>query len=56
MDGSGFGPERAGFRAAERRTEMGTLPDREWGLSAWQVVLVVLAIVAGSELIGVFFS
>jgi hypothetical protein len=31
------------------------LPDREWGLSAGQVVAVVLAIVAASELIGMLF-
>lgn len=56
MDGSGFGPDRTRFLAEEPHLDTGPLPEREWGLSAWQVVLVVLAIVAGSELIGVFLS
>lgn len=30
------------------------LPEREWGLSAWQVVAVVVAIVAACELVGAF--
>lgn len=33
----------------------GPLPEREWGLSAGQVVAVVLAIVAACEVIGAWF-
>ena len=65
MDGSSFGPGRAqelGFHprsdhALDDRAApgpgAGPLPEREWGLSAGQVVVVVLAIIAVCELIGV---
>jgi hypothetical protein len=35
--------------------ELTALPEREWGLSAAQVVAVVMAIVAVSEVIGLLF-
>ena len=63
MDGSSFGPGRAhglGFHpqsdhALGDREAPGPepLPEREWGLSAGQVVVVVLSIIAVCELIGV---
>ena len=57
MDGSQFsfapgpfpGPDRLGPPPEPRPDP---LPDREWGLSAGQVVAVVLTILAVCELIG----
>ena len=58
MDGSQFGGERvqgSGFTPDPVWPgSMGRepMPEREWGLTAGQVVAVVLAIVAACELIG----
>ena len=65
MDGSSYGPRGVGFgfqpSPAPWQDQVGTTPlheerdpppEREWGLSAWQVVTAVLLIVAGCELIG----
>ena len=57
MDGShGFAPGSSrGWERVTPGPDHGggpPLPEREWGLSAGQVVAVVLAILAASELIG----
>ena len=56
MDGSNFGPNRAGFLPEERHLDTTPAPEREWGLSAGQVVAVVLAILAASEVIGLILN
>ena len=63
MDGSSFGPGRTQGLGFHPQSDQGLgdreaagpepLPEREWGLSAGQVVVVVLSIIAVCELIGV---
>lgn len=55
-----FQPSTTGGRNTTRAPEPSNyapepLPDREWGLSAGQVVAIVLVIVAACEIVGLVF-